>query len=49
MYYSPCHAGCKEVSKNLRNGKKVCVKALCVNRVVAHHLRSDLVGSAKVG
>ncbi|PKU30207.1 solute carrier organic anion transporter family member hypothetical protein [Limosa lapponica baueri] len=22
MYYSPCHAGCKEVSENLRNGKK---------------------------
>lgn len=48
MYYSPCHAGCKKVSENLRNGKKVCLKALCINKVVAHLLWSDLVGSAKV-
>lgn len=46
MYYSPCHAGCKKVSENLRNGKKVCLKALCVNKVVAH-LWSDFAGSAK--
>lgn len=47
MYYSPCHAGCKKVSENLRNGKKVCLKALCINKVVAH-LWSDLAGSPKV-
>ncbi|XP_048177976.1 solute carrier organic anion transporter family member 4A1 isoform X2 [Corvus hawaiiensis] len=46
MYYSPCHAGCKTVSENVRSGKKVGLKALWMNRVVAH-LQSDLAGSAK--
>lgn len=47
MYYSPCHAGCKRVSKNLRNGKKVCLTAIYINEA-ATHLWSDLAGSAKV-
>lgn len=47
MYYSPCHAGCKRVSKNLRNGKKVCLTALYINEMVTH-LWNDLAGSAKV-
>lgn len=48
MYYSPCHAGCKKMSENLRNGKKVGLKALSINKVVAHLLWSVLAGSAKV-
>lgn len=48
MYYSPCHAGCKEVSENLRNGKKVRLNALRVNKVVAHLLRGVLACSTKV-
>ena len=47
MYYSPCHAGCKKVSEILRNGKKVCLKALCIIKGVAY-LWSDLAGSAEV-
>lgn len=46
MYYSPCHAGCRKVSEDLRNGKKVGLKALWMSRVVAH-LWSDLVSSEK--
>lgn len=46
MYYSPCHAGCKRVSENVRNGMKVGLKALWMNRVVAR-LWSDLASSAK--
>lgn len=46
MYYSPCHAGCRTVSENVRNGKKVGLKALWMDRVVAH-LWSGLAGSVK--
>lgn len=46
MYYSPCHAGCRKVSEDLRNGKKVGLKALWMSRMVAH-LWSDLVSSEK--
>ncbi|NXS08723.1 SO4A1 protein, partial [Neodrepanis coruscans] len=31
MYYSPCHAGCRKVSENLGNGKKVYRECSCVN------------------
>ncbi|KFQ52898.1 Solute carrier organic anion transporter family member 4A1, partial [Nestor notabilis] len=34
MYYSPCHAGCKEVSENLRNGKKVYHECSCVDKTL---------------
>jgi len=47
MYYSPCHAGCRKVSENLRNGKKVCPTALCVDKAAAHYLWNVLAGSAK--
>ncbi|XP_009071712.1 PREDICTED: solute carrier organic anion transporter family member 4A1 [Acanthisitta chloris] len=30
MYYSPCHAGCKQLSENLTNGKKVYYECSCV-------------------
>ncbi|NWX74249.1 SO4A1 protein, partial [Alca torda] len=32
MYYSPCHAGCKRVSENLRNGKKVYHECSCIEK-----------------
>lgn len=48
MYYSPCHAGCKEVSENLRNGKKVCLKVLCIKKVVPHLPRKVLASSASL-
>nr|XP_021409245.1 solute carrier organic anion transporter family member 4A1 [Lonchura striata domestica] len=32
MYYSPCHAGCRSVSANLRNGKKVYQECSCVDK-----------------
>uniref|UniRef100_A0A8C3Q7F6 Solute carrier organic anion transporter family member n=1 Tax=Geospiza parvula TaxID=87175 RepID=A0A8C3Q7F6_GEOPR len=34
MYYSPCHAGCKSVSVNLRNGKKVYQECSCVDKAL---------------
>ncbi|XP_009977638.1 PREDICTED: solute carrier organic anion transporter family member 4A1 [Tauraco erythrolophus] len=34
MYYSPCHAGCKKVSENLRNGKKVYHECSCVDKTL---------------
>lgn len=48
MYYSPCHAGCKKMSENLRNGKKVGLKERRINKVVACLLWSVLAGSAEV-
>nr|XP_060627962.1 solute carrier organic anion transporter family member 4A1 [Anolis sagrei ordinatus] len=30
MYYSPCHAGCKQVSTNQENGKKVYHECSCI-------------------
>lgn len=47
MYYSPCHAGCRKVSENLRNGKKVCPTAPCIDKAAAHYLWNVLAGSAK--
>ncbi|NXO02958.1 SO4A1 protein, partial [Rhinopomastus cyanomelas] len=32
MYYSPCHAGCKEMSASLRNGKKVYHECSCIKK-----------------
>ncbi|KFV62530.1 Solute carrier organic anion transporter family member 4A1, partial [Dryobates pubescens] len=34
MYYSPCHAGCKKVSENLRNGKKVYHECSCIEKTL---------------
>ncbi|KAM6298855.1 solute carrier organic anion transporter family member 4A1 [Aegotheles albertisi] len=34
MYYSPCHAGCKKVSENLRNGRKVYHECSCIERTL---------------
>ncbi|NWW29802.1 SO4A1 protein, partial [Panurus biarmicus] len=34
MYYSPCHAGCKRVSENLGNGKKVYHECSCVDKAL---------------
>ncbi|NXM74303.1 SO4A1 protein, partial [Serilophus lunatus] len=34
MYYSPCHAGCRKVSENFMNGKKVYRECSCVNKTL---------------
>lgn len=36
MYYSPCHAGCRKVSENLRNGKKVYHECSCIEKTLLH-------------
>lgn len=35
------------MSENLRNGKKVCPTALCIDKAAAHYLCNVLAGSAK--
>ncbi|XP_009891883.1 PREDICTED: solute carrier organic anion transporter family member 4A1 [Charadrius vociferus] len=44
MYYSPCHAGCKEVSENLRNGKKVYHECSCVEKTLLSGLSDAEAG-----